>query len=83
MEGSEVSDKFAPAFSKPSLRRLTLNRTEISNEALRHIAHMADLEYLDLRNCNDITDAGLMHLERLTKLRSLRLGYTWCDSRGS
>ena len=43
---------------------------------------MEELERLDLRNNNDLTDSGLIHLESLGRLRSLKIGYTGATPEG-
>ena len=47
-----------------------------SNEQLVYVKGLAKLETLDLQNCRQITDAGLLHLKGLTNLTSLVLAGT-------
>jgi internalin A len=55
------------------LRGLELFNT-IDDAALAHLSGMRDLEELAVHApCPDVTDAGLAHLARLTKLRTLTL----------
>ena len=47
-----------------------------SNEKLVYVKGLAKLETLSLRDCRNITDAGLVHLKGLTGLQTLGLGGT-------
>ncbi|MAV38472.1 MAG: hypothetical protein CMJ59_23800 [Planctomycetaceae bacterium] len=47
-----------------------------SNEQLVYVKGLAKLETLDLQNCRQITDAGLLHLKGLANLTSLVLAGT-------
>jgi uncharacterized protein (TIGR02996 family) len=53
-----------------ALRRLSLAGVGAPDDALRHLAPLTCLQYLDL-DCNRLTDAGLKHLETLTRLETL------------
>ncbi|WP_339911465.1 redoxin family protein, partial [Symmachiella dynata] len=56
-----------------SLRALNLNsNVTITNDSLRYIAQLPQLEYLDLFKTN-ITDAGLKHLRPLKSLKRLNI----------
>jgi hypothetical protein len=57
----------------PGLRYIHLSNAYITDGALQHFGTMRQLEGLSLQG-NDFTDAGLSHLKKLTKLRSL-----WVD----
>ena len=56
------------------LRSIAINDCSLRDASLGHLAEIPSLEELDLRG-NRITDAGLARLERLPRLRRLRLGY--------
>jgi len=57
------------------LEELSLDRTEISDDVLRHLAGMTTLRKLNL-NYTSISDAGLVHLRNLKNLKWLHLGGT-------
>ncbi len=57
------------------LKMLSLNDSNIRDEALRHIAKMPQLEELRLTS-TDITDQGLAHLKDLPNLRNLNISFT-------
>ena len=57
------------------LEELSLDRTEISDDVLRHLAGMTTLRKLNL-NYTRVTDAGLVHLRELKNLKWLHLGGT-------
>jgi len=75
---------FNPNISEIGLRSLTHNCKDItklslascdqmSDEALRYVGTLHELESIELDNCTGITDEGLQHLV-LPKLKSLFLG---------
>ena len=53
-----------------------------SNEKLVYVKGLAKLETLSLRDCRNITDAGLVHLKDLTSLQSLNLMKTQITDAG-
>ncbi|MBX7208814.1 MAG: SUMF1/EgtB/PvdO family nonheme iron enzyme [Verrucomicrobiaceae bacterium] len=55
------------------LRILKLPAQPISDNALKHLASMPELEALDLNWCPNLTGASLQHLTGLAKLRNLSL----------
>jgi internalin A len=55
-----------------SLRELRFYSTPIEDEGLRHVAQLSALEVLSLQSTH-VTDAGLISLEKLTRLRELIL----------
>ncbi|MCO5167394.1 MAG: hypothetical protein M9894_13675 [Planctomycetes bacterium] len=59
--------------SLPRLSRLNLSCGRVTDRGLEQIARADGLESLDLSGCNDVTDAGLLHLRRLRGLRRLVL----------
>ena len=58
--------------SAPTTRGLHLFDNQITDEGLRHLSNLSELDFLDLRR-NNITDAGLVHLEQHYKLKQLIL----------
>ena len=57
----------------PSLRRITLQATQVTDDGLSSISQLVQLEELDLRSCKRITDAGLEHVARISALKRLEL----------
>jgi hypothetical protein len=47
-----------------------LERSDVTDEGLKHLAKLAKLRSLDLRQ-TAVTDAGLKHLEGMVELREL------------
>jgi len=45
----------------------------ISDGGIGHLSRLANLEYIRLNHCENVTDKGLAHLEGLALLRELRL----------
>jgi Leucine-rich repeat (LRR) protein len=58
--------------SAPTTRGLYLFGNQITDDGLRHLSNLPELDFLDLRR-NNITDAGLVHLEKLPKLKQVIL----------
>jgi hypothetical protein len=59
-----------------SLNRLVVNSGGVNDRDLRGVAHLVQLEYLQLRispSNKDVTNAGLQHLSSLVRLRHLHL----------
>ena len=59
----------------PSVERIDLRHTAITDKQLEIIAKMSNLTHLDLGNTK-ITSAGLQHLQRLDRLEWLNLWHT-------
>ncbi len=57
----------------PGLRKLLLKETQASDEGLRHIGQMIDLEELYMWDAADVTDAGIAHLNRLDRLKTIHV----------
>ncbi|MFO7898228.1 MAG: hypothetical protein R6V58_04110, partial [Planctomycetota bacterium] len=55
------------------LKRLTLNHRPVTDEALAALVPLPKLEYLDLQHCEQITDAGLRQIKKMTALRRVLL----------
>lgn len=54
-----------------SLLTLTLCRTDIDDDALRHLARLSGLERLVIELCRNFTGSGLQHLRALLSLRTI------------
>ncbi|MBX3135507.1 protein kinase [Candidatus Obscuribacterales bacterium] len=62
---SNLTDEtMAPILLLPKLEVLTLAGTQISDKSLAKLAEMPRLRFLELRNCSEITEAGLEPLKR-------------------
>jgi Leucine-rich repeat (LRR) protein len=55
----------------PRLKRLFLTRGQASDEGLRTVAQLSDLEHLGVGEATNITDAGVQHLAGLPKLTQI------------
>ena len=64
-----------------NLTILNANHTQISDESLKSIAQLPELQHLDLAN-TAITDEGLAHLEGLSQLQSLDVTSTEVTAEG-
>lgn len=76
---NELTDKRLIGASKALARvggRLWLsdNGTQITNASLEHVAHISNLEQLDMISSR-ITDPGVVHLQALSQLKFLNLPY--------
>jgi hypothetical protein len=58
----------------PGLTGLMLIETQATDDGLRHIGKMTDLEELYIWDAKFITDAGVSHLSRLTNLKMVHIG---------
>ena len=54
--------------------RVSVCKTDITDDELTNLKKFPKLEFLDLRGCANITDAGLLHLHGLTGLMEIELG---------
>ena len=57
----------------PSLKQMSFYRASIRDDDLADLSEFRQLESLDLQETR-VTDAGLIHLRNLSKLKTLRLG---------
>ncbi|WP_171184273.1 leucine-rich repeat domain-containing protein [Alienimonas chondri] len=74
LRGTAFDDKLSRKLTLlPTLRRLHLERTKITDDALVAVGTLEKLEYLNLYG-TAVTDAGLPNLRALPDLRSL---YLW------
>lgn len=60
----------------PAMDFLDLSFSDVTDEGLKVVATMTNLKQLRLTGCSRITDAGLAHLSKLTKLTDLCLNDT-------
>ena len=65
-----------------SMTQLSLEENDIDDAAMAHIGNMTSLENLDLEENARITDAGLVHLRKLTNLKVLALNATGITDAG-
>jgi hypothetical protein len=56
----------------PLMRHLSISSGKVTNDGLKHLAALTDLEALGM-NCPLVDDSGLKHLEKLTRLWHLSL----------
>lgn len=75
-------DGLAKLRTLAQLKRLDLASTAINDPAVGNIAALRNLEFLSLRRNRRLTDAALVHLGGLKKLRTLRLGETSVSDAG-
>lgn len=66
----------------PSLRRLYLHDSQITDDGLKALARWDRLEWVDLRDASHVTDAGLKHLEGCPRLKVLMLRRTSVSDAG-
>lgn len=65
-----------------NLRSLSLHQTGVTDEALRTIGQLGELTELNLGNCPRVSDAGIAHLRKLTRLVELNLVHTRLSDAG-
>lgn len=58
-----------------SLRWLSIGTDALDDELMEAVGSIRTLEYLDANHCSGLTDRGMQHLRRLSKLKYLRLRY--------
>lgn len=69
---SSITDKGIEYLTKlKGLYRIELDRTKITDEALKKLSTCADLDLLQLSYCQGITDTGIGYLKSLKKLKTL------------
>ncbi|HPH14915.1 MAG TPA: hypothetical protein PLC34_14010 [Burkholderiaceae bacterium] len=82
LENLDVDDSTLEALPYfPRLRCLDLDGTAISDETLRWVARQSLLEELWLE-CTDLTDAGLLQLRTLSRLRFVSLAHVGVTGSG-
>jgi len=76
-EGSDVSnDGLRQLRSVPGLKCLVLASGSIDDRGLGYVAALSGLEELDIHNQSRITDAGILRLAELKRLRRLTIWNT-------
>jgi len=75
ISSSRIED-LGPIRKLIALRNLSLPDASITDEGLAPISDLANLDHLVLVGKPKLTDAGMIHLSRLTKLQRLSLGGT-------
>lgn len=56
------------------LKSLYITQARFTDRGMKHLAKLSSLEWLILDSVESITDAGILHLRHLKKLKSLSLG---------
>jgi hypothetical protein len=67
-----TDDDLALLRGLPLMRHLSITSDKVTNDGLKHVGAMTDLEALIVA-CPLVDDAGLKHLEKMTRLWGLRL----------
>jgi hypothetical protein len=66
---------------KKGLETLVLKNTQVTNDGLAVVKELPDLQHLTIFQeafrRKDLNDDGLIHLENLTQLKTLRTGGAW------
>lgn len=75
LSGPGVDKKLSEWGDKKYLKELSLRRTDVTDEGLKHLKSMESLEVLYLQR-TDITGTGLKHLKILANLRRIYLDHT-------
>jgi internalin A len=83
LAGREVTDDALAALKDlPSLRRLNLGFTRVTDGGIERLKGCVRLEVLLLFGCFQVTDMGVAHLKALTRLRHLDLSHTNVTDKG-
>jgi len=78
-----ISDKDLDLFKKlPNLKTLSLENSQVTNDGLKFLEFVPQLQDLGLRRCTEIDDAGLAALKFLPHLQRLGLLYTRTTNAG-
>ena len=70
---SITDQSFAHFADMKGLTRIRAAQTPITDDGLKHLVGKANLELLDLRDCNLLSDLGIEHLQGLTNLKDLKI----------
>lgn len=70
-EDTDEALQWIPKF--PKLNRLFLKEGQATDEGLRHVAELSDLETFFAWDAPHLTDAGVEHLAKLRKLRRIHI----------
>ena len=82
---SRNTDEALAGFSEltqDQLKMVYLSNSDVSAEGLRHLAAHPDISFVDLQDCEGITDEALAELAALPSLRKLYLGGTQISEQG-
>jgi Leucine rich repeat len=60
----------------PGLKTLRMKKTQATDEGLRHIGKMSELEELYIRDSRSVTDAGVSHLAHLANLKHVDISFS-------
>ena len=71
-----------PLVTLPNLRRVEFSQCKIGDEHLRVFGEIANLWFLSVCNCSDVSDRGLKHLSRCKALEILDVGNTKVTRKG-
>ncbi len=71
----ELAQVVAHLNAFPSFSTLSLSRSDVTDDGLRHLHRLRNLEYLRLR-ATSISDQGLQHLATLPNLKKVELHRT-------
>jgi Leucine-rich repeat (LRR) protein len=83
LSGTQVEDQFAKELGGlTALRNLSIRHTPISDGALKYLEPLTNLEELDVGGVTRITDAGILHICKLTNLSKLNLEGTQVTAEG-
>ena len=66
----------------PNIRGLSCSGAPFDDSDLEEIGKLKSIEFLSFRGCRGIKGSGLKHLNRLAKLRDLRIDGTLIDDEG-
>ena len=74
LSGAESGDEVCASIqSLTGLKQLVLERCKLTDNGLKKISGLVDLNYLDLSDNSDISDNGLSSIKEMKNLRTLRL----------
>jgi hypothetical protein len=69
----EIDEAFAQVGRLPGLKRVTFLQAPATDARLAHLKGLSHLESLMLRGRNEVSDAGVAHLARMTSVKGLYL----------
>jgi hypothetical protein len=69
-------DLLKKIFKLPGLNKLHMKKTQATDEGLRHIGRMSNLEELHIWYARSVTDAGVSHLARLRNLKRVDINFS-------
>ena len=60
----------------PGLKKLRMKKTQATDEGLRHIGKMSELEELYIRDARSVTDEGVSYLALLANLKHISISFS-------